>query len=62
MKSTLPQQSASGYKWLCQAAFCSCSLVFSSVLLAAEAALPTMLFFLALEPGLGQRERQIEKD
>lgn len=57
--SVLPQQSASGYKWLCQAAFCSCTLVFSSVLLAA---LSTMLFFLALEPGLDQRERQIKTE
>lgn len=47
------QQSASGYKWLCQAAFWSYSLVFSTVLLAAEAVHPTTLFFLALEPELG---------
>lgn len=57
----LPQQSAAGYKWLCQTAFCNGSLVFSSELLAAETVYPHYAVFLGIGAGLargkgGERE------
>lgn len=60
--SALPQQSASGYKWPCRAAFCSCSVVFSSLPLAAEAAL--LLRRLSWRWSLGgpEGEAEIERD
>lgn len=65
-RSALAQQSASGYRWLGQAAFWSCSLVFSAVLLAAVAVHPTLLFFVCVF-GIGawlgpEGEAEIERD
>lgn len=62
--STLAQQSASGYKWLCQAAFWSCSLVFSTVLLAAVTCTPLCcLFVFGIGAWVGpEGEAEIERD